>query len=94
MIFTYHGPRLSIAERIAAKNIAAISTPTRPDYSLTFHKFIEAQAKQTHGKGQEHTDRMREALVELLDEAFARDKITLGEAYNLQRLIRRSLPGC
>jgi len=91
MLLTYHGPKATIAERLAAKNIAAISTPTRPDYALHFRKFIDHHAELARGKDQEYIAMMRDALTELLDVAFSQDKLTLGEAYNLQRQIRHSI---
>ena len=93
MILTYHGPKATIAERLAAKNMQAIATPAPPpDYIRQMRIFVDMHAGLAEGATSLYRNQMRAALETLVDEAFSRDKVTLGQASELSRRIKSRLP--
>jgi len=93
MILAYHGPKATISERLAAKNIEAIATPAQPaDRMPRLRIFIAMHANLAQGAHTLYRQQMRAALEALVDEAFARDQIMLGQADELSRRIKKALP--
>lgn len=89
MLNTMQGPRLTIAERVATRNMKAISPPELPPHFALFLDIYIWGAMDADTLTRAY---VRDTLLAHVNAAFASDRLTLGQAVKAQDRIRAALP--